>query len=114
MVTERSNLVIGIRMLFLALAKAMLESMGMTVGASSYPTREKSLTDLLLDLLPTYRCANVSWTLLGVALLVSMAIFEKSLQTLLAGKLDPMHEILDQTEILVADSVYIVVKYKCI
>ena len=58
----------------------MLMLIKTTEGESSDPSRANFATDYLRDLFPTDACAKVSWTLLVVAILVSMSKLGKSSQ----------------------------------
>ena len=73
----------GRRILLPSLAKAMLMSIKIIEGESSYPARANTATDSMRSLFPTDACTNVSWTSLGVALLVSMDRLGKLSQTFL-------------------------------
>ena len=70
---QSSTSVTGRLILSPSVAKAMLISIETTEGESSDPARENAATDSPMCLFPTDACANFSWTLPDVALLVSMA-----------------------------------------
>ena len=63
------------------ITKEVLMSIKTIEGESSDPSRANYVTDFPRDLFPTYAWANVSGTLTGVEILVSMAIIGKLLNT---------------------------------
>ena len=69
------------RILSLYITKEVLMSIKTIEGESSDPSRANYVTDFPRDLFPTYAWANVSGTLTGVEILVSMAIIGKLLNT---------------------------------
>ena len=66
-----------------SVAKSISMLIETTEGESRFPARANATTDYPRDLFPTVMCANVSWDFPGVALLASMEILGKSLQTFL-------------------------------
>ena len=105
----------GRRILLLSVAKAISMLIETIEVESRFPARANTTTDTPRDLFPTVTCVNVSWTSFGVALLVGMARLGKSSQTFLyffGGRLARAHDVLNRTEILVEDSVLMMMKYK--
>ena len=111
---RRKTSVMERRILLPFVEKAISVLIETTEGKSRYPTRENATTDSPRELFPIFVCSNASWTLPGVAVLVSMARIGKSSQTFYVsgGRLAHAHNVLKQTEILVTYYVIMIIKYK--
>ena len=105
---RRMTSAIGRRILAPSASKAMSILREITEGDLRSPARAKATMDPPRYFFPTAVWLNFNWTLLGVALLVSITILDKSSQTLLyffVGRLARSHDFLNIMGILVAESV---------
>ena len=104
----------GRRVLLPSVVKVIAVLIEKIKGQSTFTARENYTTDSLRDLFPTVTCANISWTSPGVALLVSIARLGKLSQSfcIFGVRINCTHDILIQAEILVINSVLMIIKYK--